>query len=106
MGDLRPKRLSGTYLLPKTACGYFLGSSPRGVRKGSIPNSHSHVVSLPVWLERLSRFAEALHRVDVNALGCGGHVAQGHVVEHALVQWRDLLGHGELLSSRLQDRQS
>src|SRR4051812_46500559 len=67
----------------------------------SLSGSHSRVVSIPVWLERLPRFAEALHRVDVDALGCGRHVAQGHVVEHALAQGRDLFGHRDLLSLRI-----
>src|SRR3954447_21829088 len=98
MGDLWTRKASKA-MAPHTAADFA-----NGVR--SIPDSHSHVVSFPVWLERLSRFAEVLHRADVNALGCRGHIAQGHVVEHALAQGRDLFGHGELPSSGLQDRQS
>ena len=52
---------------------------------GSIPDSHSHLVSFPVWLERLSRFAEVPHRVDVNALCCGDILRRAM---SSIMRWR------------------
>src|SRR3954453_19632963 len=64
----------------------------------------AHVLEGQLVRRSAEEGAEVLHRVDVDALGCGRHVAQGHVVDHALAQGRDLLGHGELPSSGLQDQ--
>jgi hypothetical protein len=33
------------------------------------------------------------HGTSMDFLGCGRHVAEGHVVEHALWEWRDRHGH-------------
>src|SRR3954468_14693858 len=85
MGNFRSKRTPETYPLFKRPSSYVLNRLPEtGQTDRSCFDSHFHVVSFPVRLERLSRFAEVLHRVDVNTLGCRGHIVQGNVVEHAL----------------------
>src|SRR5438552_8361958 len=48
--------------------------------------------------------AEVLDRTDVGLLGVHRHVADRHVVDHALPEWRHFLRHGILLSDELHER--
>jgi hypothetical protein len=48
--------------------------------------------------------AEVRNRTNVNLLAALRHVADRHVFDHALTQWRRLLTHEKLLSGGLYER--
>jgi len=66
----------------------------------------AHVLGNQLGRRAAEEGDEGLRRIDGDALGGRQRVVQAPVLDHAPPQWGELLGHGELPSSGLQDRQS